>query len=1785
MRKNLTIMLLFFYCVINSQPLNNWLEFDGVNEFVNIPDNAALDLTNNYTIEAWIFPKSFTFLGGIVSKYHTAASNGYTLTLNLNSPYTGIQFDGVYTDNGILTDDNWYHIAAVNDNGTRKIYVNGVSRSVYGTPHSTAVNTDAVAIGVDFGQTDARFFNGHIDDVRIWNDVRTQQEIQDNMFTDVSTSEANLVAYWKLNESSGTSAPDCKGGYNGTLSNMEDDDWVPILEPVSHSIKKLTLGSAAWADFDNDGDLDIVICGEEDDGSTLSTEIYYNNSGTFSLQASLEGIYFGSVDCGDYNNDGFLDLLFTGTTTNWQNETETSVIYKNNGDGSFTKQTNISLTGVFRSSGSWADYDNDGDLDIILCGSSQDGIEGITTIFYKNNGDGSFTEQTGMDLPDVYISHTDWGDYDRDGDLDIVICGQDRNGDPISKICNTGSDNLFTQTSFPITGVENGSSVWGDYDNDGYLDIFVNGGDEYTYHSKIYRNNSGTAFITQADITPTPLYYGSGYWSDYNNDGYSDLLIMGIDGAECLSKIYKNIGNNTFIEQTEISLTGIKGTYVGEGIWGDYDNDGDLDLLLTGDDYSGDPVVALYRNNSLNPNTAPGTPTSLQAVDGGNSISKRLQWNKSSDSQTPVDGLTYNIRVGSYSGGCDIVNPMADISTGFRKIPKMGNAHNNFWTIEYLPDGTYYWSVQAIDGAFGGSAFAAEQTFTISSDLNSEFQEKTDLPTSIEYSSADWGDFDNDGDMDLAVCGYYSSSGRLTKIYRNSDNSFTDSGISFPGVYDGDVKWGDYNNDGYPDLVVTGKAQEGYISKIYKNNQNSTFSEDVVLNGLAYSCAAWGDYNNDGSPDLFMAGYSSSESQSVSEIYMNNTDGTFTEVENSIPGLRYAAAEWGDYNNDGDLDLIVSGYAISGRITRIYDNDNGSFSESGISLPGLSNGSATWGDYDCDGDLDILLTGIYGSGSEYKTCIYKNLGSGDGWDFEQFIQNNLETVGYSSACWIDFNNDGLLDIVLSGESFSTAAPTTRIYFNLGESNGYEFYEDTGHIFDDVKYGCCVSGDFDNDNDLDLFISGEKASGRCATIFENTFSIVNDNPETPTGLSASLDGTTATFTWNAASDDETPSAGLTYNLRIGTTSGGDEIMPAMADISSGYRKIARLGNTNHNTSWSVSGLPEGHTYYWSVQSIDNSFAGSEFAVEQSFYVTDPGQKTMPGYTLDFDGENDYVECGNDESLTEFNDFTMEAWIWLENSGNNQKILGKFKDWDNYYIMGVGSGVQYSQISANGESIDFSAGNVPSQQWTHLAVTFSKGNGGNNGAFYGYVNGEIVYSKTDVTDNALSVSSGSFPFRIGTAPWDITAFLVDGKIDEVRIWNVARTESQIREDLYNTLSGSETGLKAYWQFNEISGSSTALEHLSGNDGTLQNMNVNDVWVSSTLPTGGGLSCSCESFSGGTEIMGNISLTTTDGFDNPVDLLCTEIENSPNTTSGISGDIIDRYFVLSAFGTPGTFSTNLTFTLPEGNISAEDQATPSNLKLYRRESNSDGNWTLIASGASATSTTATFNEVTSFSQFIISSDAPLPVELTTFEADVENDMVNLNWQTATEVDNYGFEIERALSTTESARTSGGEGAENSGQTSTSEEWENIGFVEGSGNSNSPKYYSFVDKPFGGSSFKYRLKQIDTDGSFIYSDEVNVTFLPREFSLKQNYPNPFNPSTTVEYSVPSKSRVKLELFDILGRRVKLMADEIMNEGNYQVTIDASDYTSGIYILRACVKEIDGSRFDYRTIKMTLLK
>ncbi len=254
-----------------------------------------------------------------------------------------------------------------------------------------------------------------------------------------------------------------------------------------------------------------------------------------------------------------------------------------------------------------------------------------------------------------------------------------------------------------------------------------------------------------------------------------------------------------------------------------------------------------------------------------------------------------------------------------------------------------------------------------------------------------------------------------------------------------------------------------------------------------------------------------------------------------------------------------------------------------------------------------------------------------------------------------------------------------------------------------------------------------------------------------------------------------------------------------------------------------------------------------------------------------------------------------------------------------------------------------------------------------------------------------------------------------------------------------------------------------------------------------------------------------------------------------------------------------------------------TESQLTMFK---SADGGttWTYVGGTLETGNNTLTLTGVNSFSMWTAAaSSAPLPVQLVGLTVGAAKASVTLRWSTATEADNHGFEIERRCM---DATEQGGSGTNHQSPINQLTNWQSVGFLKGFGTSTSPKAYSFTDENLSSGGYAYRIKQINLDGSFVYTNALEVAVgIPLEFSLSQNYPNPFNPATTIEYDLPKEAPVQLMVYDNLGRMVRTLIEANQPAGYYKVVFDAQGLSSGMYYYR-----IQAGDF-VKVKKLTLLK
>jgi enediyne biosynthesis protein E4 len=373
--------------------------------------------------------------------------------------------------------------------------------------------------------------------------------------------------------------------------------FTPLASPQTPSAP----AGCGWIDYNNDRRLDAYL-------TFFNIQpVLYSNDSTEAFQTITTaplipgGNNYSGVCWGDYDNNGFPDLFIT-------NMGGGNVLYNNQGNGNFqiSSTSGIANYGGSFLSANWIDYDNNGDLDLFIpaCGTGFAPGAGNLNLLYKNNGDGSFTRVTDNILATTRTntSCAAFGDFDNDGNQDVFLTewGKD------NWLFKNNGDGTFTK----ISGMEinSNSSIsitasWGDYDNDGFLDLFVGNGSTSSavkQHNYLYHNNGNGTFtkITTGDIAEYSGCVWTSAWADVNNDGYLDLYIGTIYERESL--LYLNNGDGTFsIAQRFGTSAPTISTGVTGASFGDYDNDGSVDLLVA-DVASGAPPLMFHNNGNGN---------------------------------------------------------------------------------------------------------------------------------------------------------------------------------------------------------------------------------------------------------------------------------------------------------------------------------------------------------------------------------------------------------------------------------------------------------------------------------------------------------------------------------------------------------------------------------------------------------------------------------------------------------------------------------------------------------------------------------------------------------------------------------------------------------------------------------------------------------------------------------------------------------------------------------------------------------------------------------------------------------------------------------------------------------------------------------------------------------------------------------------------------------------------------------------------------------------------------------
>ncbi len=1033
-----------------------------------------------------------------------------------------------------------------------------------------------------------------------------------------------------------------KSGTNANLNSIAEQtitilDNRKTLTLQSSPFVGLTNGAVAWGDYDRDGDLDVAVMGSSPTLGAV-TAVYQNQNGTFvNIGYNFMKQFDGDISWVDINKDGWLDLVVSGYS-----EQAVTKLYLNNA-GVFEPTDDYGLPQLFSSKMAWGDLDNDGDIDLAISGIN-DAEEFVFYIYYRENNQNIFIKETAIETwnwPGFINGDLKIVDIDLDGDNDIIYSGENSSGGPVGGIkYNTyivGSSDYYYDNYSPL---KNSTIEVAKFQStpSTRLSILFSGVD-----------NNGNIILSASNfqniMDPTALNLfpklkdGDISAADFDNDGLNDLLFTGenADGVP-ITKLFLQNSSGSFRESS-IQLMGLRNSTAS---WVDYDMDGDLDLFLTGVDNQGAKTI-LYEAETVNKKNAPPSKiTGLDWEDIGNG-QVRFSWDNPIDDFS-VD-LGYVLRLGTTPGGTELSNTESDLITGRRLISKPAPIYTNFFETQLDP-GIYYWSLQAIDQGLKGGIFSEEKSFILTYDwkiLNQGGIIDRRI-NAVKSPVIKLADLDNDNDMDLIYGSSINGGVQLLKfdgirlINMNSNSIYVDR-IT-------DVETGDVNGDGIGDILINNFSWNNtYNLRLFLSNGSDYIQSDIDI-GLYKAQGRIADLNNDGQAEVILIGLSSSLSSGKLKFYIyeynkNSIPPSFvkTDVSAQITSLNSASFDLGDIDNDQDIDLIMSGFNPTlGYQSFLYENltemgGSYQFVNTENNIVATIDGTSDLIDFDGDGDLDLVITGTSISGDVFEVYVNKLNEGITTWPL--LINSGLTPMRLGKLDLGDFNGDGFSDLLYSGVVEGQGKVTNLSEFDPLNNHFVNSLFDVSDIIDaEVEFG-----DLEGDGDLDFSISGESRTELGIYIFRAYVNVRNQSaavaalgttklskiddgfkaqledmytlnkaPATPEpneprkvdGAAITPDGVPVEFSWKSSIDDHTPTGGVTYSFKVGKAPGGEDIMSSNSN-SNGTRKSAVKGNAEHNLTWRLR-LPYG-TYYWSVQAIDASFAGSEFSEPRMFQITD------------------------------------------------------------------------------------------------------------------------------------------------------------------------------------------------------------------------------------------------------------------------------------------------------------------------------------------------------------------------------------------------------------------------------------------------------------------------------------------------------------------------------------------------------------------------------------------------------
>lgn len=555
---------------------------------------------------------------------------------------------------------------------------------------------------------------------------------------------------------------------------------------------------------------------------------------------------------------------------------------------------------------------------------------------------------------------------------------------------------------------------------------------------------------------------------------------------------------------------------------------------------------------------------------------------------------------------------------------------------------------------------------------------------------------------------------------------------------------GDLNGDGYMDIVQAGWDFYGnYNAVLYNNGDGRLTQQQLTTSGSTSPACGIADVNNDGLTDFFFVGNGRSNS-----FYLQKRDRSFNNPVSrlSLPdGMSNPNIVFADFNNDGNVDICVLSSKTGGVFTRMFYNDGkGKFTEKNVGFTEYgTRGAMAYADVNNDGWLDIAIGGQF-AGEQWNATadqgakivtVYLNDQKGGFTKKQQFSEYMFDNVT-QPVRFCDWDNDGNTDLIVTGWNMTQGnISRTDVFVGDGEGN----FSKIEANLPGVSEGAIELADFGNRGVNDILIHGNCNSGyngfsgdrRIAVLCRNMNGKANTLPTSPTDLTAEVgENGTVTLRWEAAGDAETSTKSLSYNYYLKNLETGLYMTFPNADVETGHRRVSGMGNAWLNTSWTLQGLPEG-TYAWSVQTIDAAYAGSPFAPEQTFTITDGGEEVEP--------EPWGQACS---------ELTAAGWTHV-------KDLAEVSTADNYFVLVDAGSTDYAMTNVAPSKSDKPAYTelqnplyVQGQVWI---ITQS----GSSYKLQSYTDKRYFNAGNAGWDDSMSATGTDFTFTLNSGKYDIKA----------------------------------------------------------------------------------------------------------------------------------------------------------------------------------------------------------------------------------------------------------------------------------------------------------------------------------------------------------------------------------------------------------------------------------------------